>query len=306
LNLAIGDVAAMLQTIADAIEADAASRGIALSFEGLDEPVWTKVDPVRFDQIVWNLLSNALKFTPRGGSVSVHLTCEADKLRIDVTDTGLGIETPLLPHIFEMFSQGSEARRKTGGGMGIGLALVKQLVEMHAGSVLAHSDGAGLGTRMSVWLPMVDGHPVGKDAQEERRGSLAGVRMLVVDDDSETASAFAALLQLEGALVATAHDGEEALALLERNHVDLLVCDISMPAMNGYELMAQVRAHPRLAQLPAIALTGYTVGSDDQRTRASGFDLTLTKPVSLDALIAAAEQVFFWRGAHGGGTHERS
>jgi two-component system, chemotaxis family, CheB/CheR fusion protein len=304
LNLAMGDVAAMLRIIADAIEADAASRGIALSFEGLEEPVWTKLDPVRFDQIVWNLLSNALKFTPRGGSVSVRLTCEEDELRIDVTDTGLGIEAPLLPHIFEMFSQGSEARRKT-GGMGIGLALVKQLVEMHAGSVFAHSDGAGRGTRMSVWLPLVDGHPVGKHEPEERAGSLAGVRMLVVDDDSETASAFAALLELEGALVATAHDGEDALALLERNHVDLLVCDISMPGMDDYELMGRVRANPRLAQLSAIALTGYTVGADDQRARASGFDLTLTKPVSLDALIAAAEQVFFWRGAHGGGTHER-
>jgi len=188
--------------------------------------------------------------------------------------------------------------------MGIGLALVKQLVEMHAGSVLAHSDGAGHGTRMSVWLPLVDGRLVGEHAREERRGSLAGVRLLVVDDDSETASAFGALLQLEGALVATAHDGEEALSLLERNHVDLLVCDISMPGMDGYELMGRVRANPRLAQLPAIGLTGYTVDADDQRAHASGFDLTLTKPVSLDALIAAAEQVFFRRGAHGG-THER-
>jgi len=221
-----------------------------------------------------------------------------------VTDTGMGIEAPLLPHIFEMFSQGSEARRKTGGGMGIGLALVKQLVEMHAGSVLAHSDGVERGTRLSVWLPLVDGHPVGKHALEERSAALAGVRILVVGDDSETASAFAALLQLEGALVATAHDGEDALALLERNHVDLLVCDISIPGMDGYELMGQVRANPRLAQLPAIALTGYTAGTDDQRARESGFDLTLTKPVALDALIAAAEQVFFRRGAHGGGTHE--
>ncbi len=301
LNLALSDVAHMLSTIADAIEADASSRGIALSFEGLDEPVWTKIDPVRFDQIVWNLLSNALKFTPSGGSVSVRLTREADELRIDVMDTGIGIEAPLLPHIFEMFSQGSDARRKTGSGMGIGLALVRQLVEMHAGRVLAHSDGAGHGTRMSVWLPLVDGRPAG--AQEEARsGSLAGVRLLLVDDDTETASAFAALLQLEGALVATAHSGKGALALLERNHVDLLVCDVSMPGVGGYELVEQVRANPRLAQLPTIALTGYANGADEQRARASGFDLTLSKPVSLDTLIAAAEQVFFWRGAHGGGT----
>lgn len=158
---------------------------------------------------------------------------------------------------------------------------------------------------MSVWLPLVDGLPIGKHAPDEHGGSLAGVRMLVVDDDSETASSFAALLELEGALVATAHDGDSALPLLERNHVDLLVCDISMPGMDGYDLMSRVRANPRLAQLPAIALTGYTVGNDDERARASGFDLTLVKPVSLEALVAAAEQVFFWRGAHGGGTHER-
>src|ERR1700687_6137184 len=139
--------------------------------------------------------------------------------------------------------------------------------------------------------------------REERTRSLAGVRLLVVDDDSETASAFAALLQLEGALVATAHNGKQALALLEGNHVDLLVCDISMPGMDGYELIAQVRANPRLAQLPAIALTGYTAGADDKRARASGFARSLPKPVSLDTLIAA-EQVFFWRGAHAGGTHE--
>jgi len=112
------------------------------------------------------------------------------------------------------------------------------------------------------------------------------------------------LLELEGALVTTARDGEDALALLDRNPVDLLVCALSMAGMDGYELMGRVRANPRLAQLPAIALTGYSTGADDQRARTSGFDLTLTKPVSLEALIGAADQVFFWRGAHGGGTHE--
>jgi two-component system CheB/CheR fusion protein len=302
LNLAMGDIAHMLATIADAIEGDAASRGIALSFEGLSEPAWTKVDSVRFDQIVWNLLSNALKFTPRGGSVTVQLTREEDELRIVVADTGSGIEASLLPHIFEMFSQGSEARRKTGGGMGIGLALVKQLVEMHAGRVLAQSAGAGRGTTMSVWLPLLDVRPTGGREVPERGGSLADVRLLVVDDDSETASAFAALLQLEGARVATAHSGHEALELLEQNHVDLLICDISMPGMDGYELIDRVRANPLLAKLPAIALTGFVGGADEKRAQVSGFDLTLTKPVSLDTLIASAEQVFFWRSAHGGGT----
>jgi two-component system CheB/CheR fusion protein len=303
LNLAMSDVAQMLATIADAIETEAASRGIALSFDGLAEPLWTKVDPVRFDQIVWNLLSNALKFTPRGGSVSVRLSHEGDELRIDVTDTGIGIEAPLLPHIFEMFSQGTEARRKTGSGMGIGLALVKQLVEMHAGRLLAKSEGAGRGTLMSVWLPIVDGRPGKDDLEQGRNGSLSGIRILVVDDDSETASAFAALLNLEGALVATAHSGSEALTYLDHEPVDLMLCDISMPGMDGYELIDQLRSNPRLASLPAIALTGYTGNTDETHARAKGFDLSLTKPVSLDALIAAAEQVLFWRGAHSAGTH---
>jgi two-component system CheB/CheR fusion protein len=302
LNLATSNVAQMLGTIADAIETDAASRGITLSFDGLGEPLWTKVDPVRFDQIVWNLLSNALKFTPQGGSVSVRLTRESDELRIDVTDTGLGIEAPLLPDVFEMFTQGVEARRKTGGGLGIGLALVKQLVEMHAGRVLAHSEGAGRGATMSVWLPLVDGRPE-NGMKQERNGSLFNVSVLVVDDDPETASAFAALLQLEGAVVATAHSGSEAFTYLDHEPVDLLLCDISRPGMDGYALIDQVRANPRLASLPAIALTGYTGGADENRARVKGFDLSLTKPVSLDALIAAAEQVLFWRGAHGGGTH---
>ncbi|WP_346730384.1 CheR family methyltransferase [Caballeronia sp. dw_276] len=304
LNLATSDVAQMLATIANAIETDAASRGITLSFDGLAVPLWTKVDPVRFDQIVWNLLSNALKFTPHGGSVSVRLTQESDELRIDVTDTGLGIDAPLLPHVFEMFSQGVEARRRTGGGMGIGLALVKQLVEMHAGRVLAHSEGAGRGTMMSVWLPLVDDRPE-NGMEQERNGSLSGVRVLVVDDDPETASAFAALLQLEGAVVATAHSGSEAFTYLEHELVDLMLCDISMPGVDGYELIDQVRANPRLASLPAIALTGYTSIADENRARVKGFDLSLAKPVSLDALIAAAEQVLLWRGAHGGGTHSR-
>ncbi|KQR74391.1 chemotaxis protein [Burkholderia sp. Leaf177] len=302
LNLATSDVAKMLASIADAIETDAASRGIKLSFDGLAEPVWTKVDPVRFDQIIWNLLSNALKFTPHGGSVSVRLKKEGDELRIDVTDTGIGIKAPVLPHVFEMFSQGIEARRATGDGMGIGLALVKQLVEMHAGRVSAHSEGVGHGTTMSVWLPLVDGRPDSGEAHE-RSGSLSGVRVLVVDDDPETANAFAALLQLESAAVATVHNAREALTFLDREPVDLMLCDISMPGMDGDELIDQIRANPRLAGLPAIALTGYTPGTDESRTRMKLFDLSLTKPVSLDTLISAAEQVLFWRGAHGGGTH---
>jgi two-component system, chemotaxis family, CheB/CheR fusion protein len=301
LNLSMTDVATMLGVIADAIETDAASRGIAFSSEGLDTPVWAKVDPVRFDQIIWNLLSNALKFTPSGGAVSIRLAQDGPDLRVDVADTGQGIEARSLPHIFDMFSQGSDARRKPGAGMGIGLALVKQLVEMHGGRVAAQSDGAGKGCAMTVWLPSADQQGVTNPALlADEVQSLMGLHLLVVDDDAETAATFGSLLELEGATVATARSGEEALALLEHARVDLLICDVSMPGMDGFDFLSKVRARPQLSQLPAIAVTGYAAAADDPRARDAGFDIYLTKPVSLGAVIAAAEQVFFWRGMHGG------
>jgi two-component system, chemotaxis family, CheB/CheR fusion protein len=300
LNLAMTDIATVLGAIADAIETDAASRGITFSSEGLEKPVWAKVDPVRFDQIIWNLLSNALKFTPAGGAVSIRLGHAGPDLRVDVTDTGQGIEARSLPHIFDMFSQGSDTRRKAGAGMGIGLALVKQLVEMHGGRVSAQSEGAGKGCAMTVWLPSADHRGAASPVLPGKAQSLSGLHLLVVDDDSETAAAFASLLGLEGATVATARSGEEALAFLERARVDLLICDVSMPDMDGFEFLSAVRARPQLSQLPAIAVTGYAGAADDPRARDAGFDLYLTKPVSLGAVIAAAEQVFFWRGMRDG------
>jgi two-component system CheB/CheR fusion protein len=173
LNLSMTDVATTLGAIADAIETDAASRGIAFSSEGLETPLWAKVDPVRFDQIVWNLLSNALKFTPSGGAVTLRLAQDGSDLRMDVADTGQGIDARSLPHIFEMFSQGIDARRKAGAGMGIGLALVRQLVEMHGGRVAAQSDGAGKGCTMTVWLPSADQQGAPKSGAPGGQGSVA-------------------------------------------------------------------------------------------------------------------------------------
>jgi two-component system, chemotaxis family, CheB/CheR fusion protein len=299
LNLAMTDIASMLGAIADAIEADAASRGITFSSEGLAEPVWAKVDPVRFDQIIWNLLSNALKFTPAGGAVSIRLGRDGLDLRVDVTDTGQGIEARSLPHVFDMFSQGSDTRRKVGAGMGIGLALVKQLAEMHRGRVSAQSEGPGKGCTMTVWLPSADHQGAASPVLSGKPQSLTGLHLLVVDDDSETGAAFASLLELEGAAVTTARSGEEALALLERAHVDLIICDVGIPGMDGFEFLSTVRARPQLARLPAIAVTGYAGAANDPRARDANFDIYLTKPVSLDAVIAAAQQVCFRRGTQG-------
>jgi two-component system CheB/CheR fusion protein len=299
LNLTMVDISAMLATIADAVEADAASRGIALSFEGIDKPVWTRVDPVRFDQIVWNLLSNALKFTPRGGAVAVRLTRDNGEVRIDVTDTGQGIEAAMLPHVFDMFSQGLDTRRKTGGGMGIGLALVKQLAEMHAGRVLARSEGAGRGSTMSVFLAAAADRSGSVGGDAERDAALRGLRLLIIDDDQETASALAALLELEGLDVVTAHGSDEAFDVLERELVDLLVCDISMPGAENRALIERLQADARLARIPTIALTDYSGAAGDPNVRAPGFDVYLNKPISMDSLAVAAEQVLGMRGSGG-------
>lgn len=295
LSLTTVDLSAMLATIADAIESDAAARGIALSFEDIGEPVWARVDPVRFDQIVWNLLSNALKFTPREGKVNVRLTSAGGEVRIDVSDTGQGIEAELLPYMFDMFAQGLEARRTTSGGMGIGLALVKQLVEMHGGRVLARSEGKGQGCEVSVFVPAAHHSLTERNGTAARGTSFKGLSVLIVDDDPESGNALAALLELEGLRPLIAHSNGEALAMLGREHIDLLMCDVSLRGARVYPLIGEVRADPQLAHIPAIALIDSLRGPDGAENGVDGFDLTLTKPVSLDALVAAAEQVLLAR-----------
>jgi two-component system CheB/CheR fusion protein len=289
LDLVNVDLSAMLVAIADAIESDAASRGIALAVDGIDKPVWMKVDPVRFDQVVWNLLSNALKFTPRDGRVIVRMTVSDSEVHIVVADNGQGIESALVPHIFDMFAQGLEARRKTSGGMGIGLALVKQLVEMHGGRVLAHSAGLGQGTTLTVILPMAGKHAT--DTTAAHASPLRRLHVLIVDDDPESASALASLMELEGARPLTASTAADAMDVLRRERIDLLVCDVRPHGASAHPLIEQIRQDSQLARLPAIALIDLPTSADSPHKRVEGFDLTISKPVSLDALIAAIEEI---------------
>ncbi|SAL18041.1 chemotaxis protein [Caballeronia humi] len=293
LNLARTDLCATIATICDAMESDAAAHGIALTTTLPPEPATAKVDPVRFDQIVWNLLTNALKFTPAGGKVRIDLTRDGEYLRIDVADTGEGIEPHFLPYIFDMFSQANEARRKSGVGLGIGLALVKQLAEMHAGRVAATSEGVGKGSCITVWLPPSGDDIVIPGVLPGESSVLAGLSILVIDDDRETGHALASLLRLEGASVQTGESGADALVALTSTHVDLLLCDVGMPVMDGYQLLHALRSMPEFAALPAIALTGYSGAAQERKTLEAGFDVHLTKPVSLATLVAAVERTIF-------------
>jgi two-component system CheB/CheR fusion protein len=278
------DAARVLARIVEACTADAHSRGIALSCSGLEEPIYVLADPIRLDQVIWNLVSNALKFTPSGGKVAIALKEDGPGLRIDVVDTGDGIDGDLLPHVFDMFRQGTAEARRVKGGLGIGLALVKQLVEMHGGKVSAHSDGRGHGTRFSLWFPRCSVTATPEPLMASPEAGLRHMRILVVDDDTETANAFGMLLESEGAVVTTAYNAEEALAELRKASFDLLISDVGMAAMDGYEFIAAVRQMPGRSSLPAIALTGYSTRDEHEAALSAGFNAHLSKPVSLEAL----------------------
>lgn len=293
----------VVETVAEACAETAQAQGVALALAP-GPSVWLDADEVRIEQIVWNLVSNAVKFTPEGGHVDVSLElCEEldagphaparPGAWLQVRDTGRGIDPTALSRIFEMFTQADGYVTRREGGLGVGLALVRQLTELHGGRVRAQSAGAGQGAAFSVWLPLAAQLEQGADPQagapgapaQPDHGSLAGVRVLLVDDSHETLEAFHQLLSLEGAQVSSATSGAAALALAEREEYDVVLSDIGMPEMDGHVLLARLRDMPRHGRVPAVALTGYGRAEDVRRARAAGFDAHLNKPVRLQALL---------------------
>jgi two-component system CheB/CheR fusion protein len=241
---------------------------------------------------VMNLLSNAVKFTPSGGHIELRLVREDDAARIDVVDSGQGIAPSFLPHVFDMYGQSVSVTTRSKGGLGIGLALVREIVALHGGRVEAFSEGIGKGARFSVWLPLLDSDPTplhgGAGDGDE---GMAGLRILVVDDMEEMLLVFKSLLELGGATVFEATRARQALEILEREKIDLLISDISMPEMDGYELLRRVKANPKWAALPAIAVTGMQREHDIVQARAAGFSAQLGKPVSIDRLNAIVREL---------------
>ena len=278
--------------------AESRAKGVRLFIEGFDDPIVVDGDPVRIEQIAWNLVSNAIKFSRSGGSITVRILRDGEDALLEVVDGGRGISSTFLPHVFEMFKQADAATTRGEGGLGIGLALVKNLAELHGGRVDVSSGGEGLGARFRVWLPMhqhTDFSPLTDDGLEVR-SPLDKVRVLLVDDTADTLETFGYLLEHEGAAVTTASSGEQALGLVDTIAFDLVISDVGMPKMDGYEMMIELRKRPALAKLPAIALTGYGRPQDVQKALASGFQAHLDKPVDFNrlkdvigALLAAAK-----------------
>jgi two-component system CheB/CheR fusion protein len=270
-----------------------AEPGCKIHFSTPPQSLFIHADPTRIEQIIWNLLSNAIKFTPADGSVEIITTKRSQSVQIEVIDTGPGIEKDQLKRIFEMFGQADH--RPSGqrrGGLGIGLALVEQLVESHGGQIQAHSEGKGKGSRFTVELPLADApdQPASNDP-DNNEGQLAGVRILLVDDSPEVLEALQLLLELEDAQVLAFDHPSKALAGAQTQGIDVIISDIGLPDMDGHEFLIALRKLPGYADLPAIALTGYGAGESTQYQGEGRFDAALGKPVVLDDLTSLIDEL---------------
>jgi two-component system CheB/CheR fusion protein len=271
--------------IVDVARADPSARGLAIE-SSIDDDLVVMADAVRFEQIVLNLLSNAIKFTPHGGKVEVRMRAEDGAMRLDVIDSGQGIAPGSLGKVFEMFGQPNSVTTRAKGGLGIGLALVRELVKLHGGRIEARSEGIGKGACFTVWLPLLDhGSQDLGGAPGEAQLDIAGLRVLLVDDVEDAVLVMKSLLDMYGADVTAATSARQALEILGQQEIDLLISDISMPDMDGYGLLREVRKMPRYANLPAVAVTGLAREQDIAMARQAGFSAHLGKPLSVDRLL---------------------
>ena len=298
LNVQPVDVAQILEEAIATVRPAADARGVRL--EPVIDPQAGPVvgDGERLQQVFWNLLSNAVKFTPRDGRIRIRLARVDSHVEIVVSDTGIGIPRDFLPHVFERFRQADSRFSREYGGLGLGLAIARDIVHLHGGTIHATSDGEGTGSTFRVKLPILlvaadagsaigGGHPAPADREPDV--SLAGLQVLVVDDDADATALMREVLEAVGASVVSADSGAEALRVLARAMPDVLVTDIGMPGMDGFELVGEIRrsADPALRNLPAAALTAYARSEDRTRSLKLGFQMHLAKPIDPGELVAA-------------------
>ncbi|MDB5870017.1 MAG: signal transduction histidine kinase with CheB and CheR [Polaromonas sp.] len=289
LRLAPVELNELTSSIAAAAQDAANRKGLSLRYECDVEGVLALCDRVRTEQVFWNLINNAIKFTPEGGSVSIKLMRDDAFAKLTVTDTGQGISPEFLPQVFGMFVQAPH-QASPNSGLGVGLTLVRDLTVAQGGKVLADSAGPGKGSIFTVWLPLAKTKPLDKKVSLPME-NLKDMRILAVDDMIDLLEPFAALLRLEGAQVDVATSGQQALEMLDGKTYDLMISDIGMPHMDGYDLIRAIRKRPALNSLKTIALSGYGRQVDTVRALQSGFDAHLAKPATVAHICQTIAQL---------------
>jgi signal transduction histidine kinase/ActR/RegA family two-component response regulator len=282
------DVATVVEEAIDAVLPSAQAKGVAFVRRDPSAPLLVRADPARLRQVIWNLLTNAVKFTPRGGEVRVTLEAAGDRARIVVADTGEGIHADFLPHVFDRFAQADSTMTRHHGGLGLGLAIVRELVALHGGEVSASSPGPDQGSTFVVELPACGATEAAAAADVPANASIAGLRVLVVDDEPDVRDVLRLVLEQRHAVPLCVASAQEAIDALARFRPDVIVSDIGMPGTNGYAMMRRIRALPpeRGGRVPAAALTAYVREEDRREALDAGFQRHLAKPVQPDLLAA--------------------
>jgi signal transduction histidine kinase/ActR/RegA family two-component response regulator len=302
LDTELIDLTKLLGGVVESMSPLAVSNGVDLRIGTVPEIV-LEGDMRRLEQVFLNLLTNAMKFTPSGGSITLSARADGDALEISVEDTGIGIEADFLPYVFDRFRQADSTSTRGAGGLGLGLAIAKHIVEAHKGAIAAQSAGPGKGATFTVRLPMAavpanrrsrDVPPPGAGRRETDNDLLKGVRVLVVDDESDSRDIIARALEARGARVTTAKSASDGFAVVIKGAVDVLLADISMPVEDGYSLMRRIREHAdgRVSSLPAIAVTAAARVEEQRQALAAGFQLHIAKPVEPANLARYVKQVY--------------
>ncbi|MBU7584766.1 MAG: PAS domain S-box protein [Nostoc sp. TH1S01] len=297
LNICTVDLVTNIEAALETVRLAAESKSIHLQTNFALGEVKVEGDPNRLQQIIWNLLTNAVKFTPEGGRVELHLDKVGNFAQIQVTDTGKGISADFLPHVFDRFRQADDVTTRKFGGLGLGLAIVRHLVELHGGSVQVTSPGENLGATFTVQLPLMvaatetfTNYPLIENAP-----NLQGVQIVIVDDDVDTLNLLTFILEQYGATVQAVNSAQEALQAIAQTQPHLLLSDIGMPLMDGYMLIEQVRKTTPASILPAIALTAFAGEANSQKIISAGFQRHLTKPIEPAELAAVIANLIYGR-----------
>ena len=298
LNVQPVDLPQIVLNAIDVIMPAADAKGVRVETMLDPQPAPISADPERLQQVLWNLLSNAVKFTDRGGKVHVRLEHAVSHVEVAVRDTGLGISSDFLPHVFERFRQADAGYTRERGGLGLGLSIARQLAEMHGGTIEASSDGIGRGATFRLRIPLMAHHSTADGLPPVHRrpspalgqviiGELRGLRVLAVDDERDALSLLSEALEAAGARVRTAGSADEAMAMLDAEVPDVLVVDLSMPDVDGFQLIERIRRHPRteVRALPAAAVTAYARSDDRMNALRAGFHMHLPKPIDPAELV---------------------